>query len=68
MADLNKTPEHWHQRAAEMRALAEMMENREHRAAMLRLADDYDKLADRAAGRASDPAGGQRERPQSRGN
>jgi hypothetical protein len=38
-------PKHWLDRAAEMRALSEAM-------AMLRLADDYDKLADRAAARA----------------
>lgn len=39
---------HWRDRAAEMRALSEMMTNIETTAIMLRLADDYDKLADRA--------------------
>ena len=41
-------PRHWHDRAAEMRVLADMMANIETRATMLRLADDYDKLGDRA--------------------
>lgn len=39
---------HWRDRAAEMRALSIMMTNTETTAVMLRLADDYDKLADRA--------------------
>ena len=46
-------PLHWHDRAAEMRALAETMRNVETKAIMLRLANDYDKLADRAARRAA---------------
>jgi hypothetical protein len=37
---------HWHDRAAEMRALSETNDI-ETRAIMLRLADDFDKLADR---------------------
>ncbi len=41
-------PRHWHDRAAEMRALAEEMASIETRATMLKLADDYDKLGDRA--------------------
>jgi DNA-binding ferritin-like protein len=39
-------PKHWHDRAAEMRALAETMKEIMHR-----LADHFDKLADRAAQR-----------------
>jgi hypothetical protein len=48
-------PKPWRDRAAEMRALAEMMADVETRTIMLRLADDYDKLADRANARASVP-------------
>jgi hypothetical protein len=43
--------QHWRDRAAEMRALSDAMYEEETRAIMLRLADDYDKLADRAAHR-----------------
>ena len=39
---------HWRDRAAEMRALSDMMKDAETVATMLRLAEDYDKLADRA--------------------
>jgi hypothetical protein len=46
-------PKPWRDRAAEMRALAEMMAEVETRAIMLRLADDYDKLADKAQARAA---------------
>lgn len=47
-------PKHWHDRAAEMRALANTMKDPETIAIMNRLADDYDKLAERAASRSND--------------
>jgi hypothetical protein len=45
---------HWRDRAAEMRVLAEEMNDIDARAMMLKLASDYDKLGDRAEARASD--------------
>jgi hypothetical protein len=45
-------PKHWYDRAAEMRVLSESMNDKESKLTMLRLADDYDKLGDRAAIRA----------------
>jgi hypothetical protein len=44
---------HWRDRAAQMRALSDMMKDIECVAIMQRLADDYDKLADRADIRSS---------------
>ena len=48
-------PKHWRDRAAEKRALAATMKDSETIAIMHRLADDYDKLADRAAQRQGPP-------------
>jgi hypothetical protein len=50
-------------RAAEMRALSELMTHDETRVIMLKLADDYDKLADRAQKRAdrADDIGGSKQ-------
>jgi hypothetical protein len=44
---------HWRDRAAQMRALSDMMKDIDAVAIMLRLADDYDILADRAAVRSN---------------
>ena len=44
---------HWRDRAAEMRVLAADMKDFDARTLMLKLANDYDKLADRAEDRAS---------------
>ena len=41
-------PTHWRDRAAHMRALAATTADVETRTIMLRLADDYDKLAERS--------------------
>jgi hypothetical protein len=45
--------EHWRERAAQMRVLATTMNQIEAQAIMARLAEDYDKLADRAELRAN---------------
>jgi hypothetical protein len=49
---------HWRDRAAEMRVLSDGMKDAEARLLLLDLANDYDKLANRAGGRAGrDKAG-----------
>ena len=47
-------PNHWRERAAQMRALAVDTQDDEAAALMLKLAEDYDKLADRTEIRARD--------------
>jgi hypothetical protein len=42
-------PDHWRQRAEEARALAEQVNNETAKKMMLKIADDYDHLAVRAA-------------------
>ena len=44
---------HWRDRAAEMRVLSDEMKDFEVRTLMLKLANDYDKIADRAEDRAA---------------
>jgi hypothetical protein len=46
-------PKHWYDRAVEMRVLSETMNDSKAKSIMLGLADDYDKLGDRAAIRAA---------------
>jgi hypothetical protein len=48
MTDAYNNPEHWRDRATEMRALSETTRDVEAAATILRLADVYDELADRA--------------------
>src|SRR6516225_2293521 len=45
-------PAHWRQRAQEARALADQIEDPQGRVAMLRIAQEYELLAKRAAARA----------------
>jgi hypothetical protein len=44
---------HWRDRAAEMRVLSGEMKDLETQSIMVKLANDYDKLADRAEDRAA---------------
>ena len=46
-------PAHWRQRAKEARALADQMDDPQSKQAMMRIAEDYERLAERAAGRAT---------------
>jgi hypothetical protein len=48
-------PEHWRKRAKDMRALANEIKDPLSKETMLRIADDYERLAKRAAERASRP-------------
>jgi hypothetical protein len=45
-------PEHWRQRADEARSVAEQMNEPQSKEAMLRIAKDYERLAERAEQRA----------------
>jgi len=54
---------HWRDRAAEMRVLSCDMKDFEARTLMLKLANDYDQLADRAEDRAARDASTPSPRP-----
>jgi len=51
MPALLNNPAHWHLRAQEARLLASQLEDPEAKAATLKIADEYDRLAVRAAKR-----------------
>jgi len=51
-------PAHWQKRADEIRQLAETMSEMNSRKALLKLAADYDKLAQRAANRQAPKSSG----------
>jgi hypothetical protein len=56
-------PSHWRERAAQMRALAVGTQDGEAAALMLKLAEDYDKLADRVRIRAQEQAQSKKNNP-----
>jgi hypothetical protein len=53
MSSLNN-PAHWHLRAQEARLLAAQLEGEEAKAAILKMAEDYERIAVRAAKRLQD--------------
>jgi hypothetical protein len=57
---------HWRDRAAEMRVLSCEMRDVETQSMMLKLANDYDKLADRAEDRAAHDVPGPSPTPKAR--
>ena len=54
MPRLLNNPMHWHLRAQEARLLASQLEDPEAQAATLKIAEEYERLAARAAKRESD--------------
>ena len=48
MARFIDDPQHWHHRAEEIRTLADQMRDPVSTKMMLRIAEDYDRLAERA--------------------
>ena len=58
---------HWRDRAAEMRVLSDEIKDPQAQRMMLKLANDYDKLADRAEDRASRNKAGPSPIPKAKG-
>jgi hypothetical protein len=52
------SPKHWHDRAAEARAIADKLDDPQSKETMLRTAMDYERLAQRAVERAKDQSKG----------
>ena len=50
---IHNDPEHWHERAAEARALAEKISDPEGKKAMIEIAEKYDRVAAQALERIS---------------
>ena len=57
MPVLLNNPAHWHLRAQEARLLASQLEDQEAKAATLKIAEEYDRLAIRAAERLGGDSG-----------
>ncbi len=69
MPILLNNPAHWHLRAQEARLLAAQLEDPEAKSATLKIAEEYERLAVRAAKRmeeSSDPPKGARNGPSGR--
>ena len=58
LKDIAYDPRHWLNRAEEMRSLAEDMRNEKTKAMMLRMAEDYEKMAARIENSSKPGAGG----------
>jgi hypothetical protein len=52
-ASILDDPEHWHQRAEEARLVAEQLHDPVAKAAILRIAADYEQIAEQARQRAA---------------
>jgi hypothetical protein len=52
MSSFTNDPKHWQVRAEEARSLAEQMSDEQSKQRMLRIAKDYERLAERARNRA----------------
>ena len=56
MTNISRDPAHWQQRADEMRAAAKAMTDAEGKETLLKIAADYDRLAQRALARMRIPS------------